>query len=419
VTRRQGHKPFGPDFWCAYAANTALMVSVSALFRFADFITFLGGSEYELGWIVGIGMIGAITMRVFQGLAIDRYGAGNIWLLSLALGCLSLLSHLWIDTLSSPAIYLARVFYTISLAGAFGASITFVSTTAPRHRTGEVIGALGSSGFVGIASGPVVADWLFTLDGSPRDRVDSMFVAAAIMSGLAFCLAWLATRMGHPRRVVRRRFPIVGVVRRYHPGPMLLVAIAMGVGIGIPFSFLRTFTAELGIEGIRNFFLMYAAVAFVVRICCRQLPDRWGVKRTLLLGLTFLSISMVSYLVVGGPRTLLIPAALGGLAHAFVFPAAVAGSSLAFPIWYRGIATTLILTMFDIGSLVGQPAVGSILTLAKRSGWPAYPTMFVSVSIFLLAVAIYYALRPKRAPRVRPKPATTPIERETPAMVET
>ena len=47
----------------------------------------------------------------------------------------------------------------------------------------------------------------------------------------------------------------------------------------------------------------------------------------------------------------------------FVWP----GESLAFPIWYRGIATTLILTMFDIGNLVGQPAVGSILTLAKRA----------------------------------------------------
>ena len=196
----------------------------------------------------------------------------------------------------------------------------------------------------------------------------------------------------------------------------------MGVGIGIPFSFLRTFAAELGIEGIRSFFLVYAAVAFVVRISCRQLPDQWGVKRTLLLGLSCLAISMVSYLCVTGPRTLLIPAALGGLAHAFVFPAAVAGSSLAFPIWYRGIATTLILTMFDIGSLVGQPAVGSILTLAKRAGWPAYPTMFVSVAVFLTGIASFYALRPKRVPRTRAKPAASANDLddlETPALVET
>ena len=43
------------------------------LFRYADFVTCLGGSEYELGWIVGVGMLGSIAMRIFQGVGIDRY----------------------------------------------------------------------------------------------------------------------------------------------------------------------------------------------------------------------------------------------------------------------------------------------------------------------------------------------------------
>ena len=85
-------QPFGAEFWCAYVANTSLMVAVSALFRYADFVTSLGGSEYELGWIIGVGMLGALAMRVFQGVGIDRYGAGRIWTVSLLLVMVSLLA---------------------------------------------------------------------------------------------------------------------------------------------------------------------------------------------------------------------------------------------------------------------------------------------------------------------------------------
>ena len=101
----------------------------------------------------------------------------------------------------------------------------------------------------------------------------------------------------------------------------------------------------------------------------------------------------------------MIPASLGGLAHAFVFPAAMSGGSLSFPIRYRGLATTLMLTMFDLGSLVGQPVVGSIVHFAKLFGWPAYPTMFVSVAIFLATVTVIFAISfQQKKMGVRPKP---------------
>lgn len=391
-TLNSARHPFGLYFWFAYAANTTLMIGVSALFRYADFVTSLGGDEYELGWIVGIGMLGAIAMRIFQGVGIDRYGAGNIWIVSVALVCVSLFAHTQVSSLNTPLVFLARILYTTSLAGAFGASITFVSSRAPDGRTGEMIGALGSSGFVGIALGPAVADWIFSLPGSQADHVNTMFLVAAGFSVLALVFTFLAIRFGERRSVVTRRLPMLKIIQRYHPGMILLVGIAMGIGISIPFSFLRTFAADLGIDNIRVFFLVYAIVAFTTRILCRRLPDRWGVRRTILLGLVCLTMSMLSYLVVKDVWSLIIPAATGGLAHAFVFPAAMSGGSLAFPIRYRGLATTLMLTMFDFGSLVGQPAVGSIVHFARQSQWPAYSTMFVIVACFLAGVTLIFGV---------------------------
>ena len=65
---------YGRDFWLAYFANTALIVCNSSLFHYFDFVSFLGGDEYNLGMITGIGMAGAVSCRFDQGKLIDRFG---------------------------------------------------------------------------------------------------------------------------------------------------------------------------------------------------------------------------------------------------------------------------------------------------------------------------------------------------------
>src|SRR5437016_6297132 len=71
---------YGRAFWLSYLALTSLMVAVSLMYRYADFITFLGGTELELGVVVGVGMVGSLLMRLAQGVGIDRYGSRHIWI---------------------------------------------------------------------------------------------------------------------------------------------------------------------------------------------------------------------------------------------------------------------------------------------------------------------------------------------------
>ncbi len=53
-----GCSPYDRSFWLAHAANTLVAVAAGLNYRYADFVTFLGGSELHLGWIVGVGMVG-------------------------------------------------------------------------------------------------------------------------------------------------------------------------------------------------------------------------------------------------------------------------------------------------------------------------------------------------------------------------
>jgi len=377
---------YGKTFWFAYLANTSLMATVSLLFRYGDFVGLLGGTEFLLGLIVGVGMIGSLVMRLFQGFAIDRYGPIRIWLFSLVGVISTVLAHVFLSSATGPGVFAARVIYQTSIAGAFGASIAFISLRSPPERMAEMVGMLGSSGFVGMFFGTQLGDWLCNAEQLERWHLDRLFVVATAVAMFALLCARLATwdevRLPRPKR----RPPMHWIIRRYHPGALLLLALAMGVGVGLPGTFLRPYTESLGIRSIGVFFGVYSVTAFTTRILTRRVPDRIGVGRAALLGMAFLIGSMFAYLAVDAAWQLAFPGVLAGIAHALLFPSVVAGGSRTFPIRYRGLAVTLTLGTFDLGNLVGMPLAGAI---AEHLGFSAmYVVMAVLLALFSTAFAI-------------------------------
>ncbi len=399
---------YGADFWLCYVANALLLVAVSVLFRYADFVLFFGGSERQLGMIVGVGMIGALAARLFLGVGIDRYGPRRIWLLSLALFVIAMGLHLVVTTMQSPLVYVARILMMTGIAGSVGSAFTYISLRVAAPRIAEIVGILGTSGFLGMAIGPTLGDLLFHGNVVTRMQVTRMFCVAALMGVLAMVSAGLATRAAV--RVPDRGTPppFWQLVWRYQPGTVLLVAAALGLAVGLPRIFLRAFTADRHIHGIMIFFLVYAAVAIVVRVTTRRLPERLGLHRVILIGLVVQSISMLFYLVVYHPWQLAIPAIAAGSAHALLFPSIVAAGAISFPSRYRGLATTLMFGMLDVGNLIGQPAIGNGLYLAQRIGLPRYPTMFIGVTILMLSITVIFAARQTRTDNTRSTSAGPP-----------
>lgn len=390
---------FGLSFWFCYLSNAMLMIGVSVLFRYADFVMYLGGSEWHLGVIVGVGMVGGLVVRLLLGAGIDRYGPRRIWLGSLAVFTLAALAHLLIQTVDGPAVYFVRILLAIGIAGSVGASLTYVSLRVPESRIAEIVGTLGTSGFVGLAIGPALGDLVFGDIAVTRAHIDRMFLWAALAGGVAFLAAFVATwqqvRAPAPQPLVS----LIPVIRRHHPGMFLLVAFAVGVGIGLPSIFVRAYAVKLQISGIQSYFLVYATIAFVVRFATRRLTQYIGIRPVVLMGLGALSLSMGLYLLVHEAWQLALPAVMAGCAHALLFPAIVSGGATSFPACHRGLATTLVLGVLDFGKLVGQPAIGNILYYTEQFGLPQYPTMFLLVASFLVAVGIIYVVFSREAPR--------------------
>src|SRR5690606_37368818 len=102
------------------------------------------------------------------------FGPRIFWLISVVLFVASILGHLTVTRIDSPLVYLLRILFTIGMAGAFGASITYVSLRVPQDRMAEMIGVLGSSGFLGMALGPTFGDWLLAHGAVERFEIDRM-----------------------------------------------------------------------------------------------------------------------------------------------------------------------------------------------------------------------------------------------------
>ncbi len=391
--------PYDRRFWLAYLANIQVMVAIAMLFRYADFVLLLGGSEWHLGWIVGIGMVGSLAVRLAMGQAIDTYGPRLIWLGAVVLFALVCFAHTAVATHQGPGIYLLRIAFSCAIAGIFGGSMTFVSSRVSVVRLAEMWGMLGTAGFLGIMIGPTLSDWLIGSGPLLRPQLDRMFVVAGLLGCGSVGFAYLATRGELPRPRRRQPASLLYLLRRYHPGTVLMVGIAMGIAIGFPNTFLRTFSADLAIPRIGLFFGVYAPAAILTRIATRRLPERFGPEPLIPLGLGGFMLSQLLFLLVRSEWQLILPGIGYGVSHAILFPCVVAAGSSAFPDEHRGVGNLLILAMFDLGILIGAPMVGIGLETARLAGLAPYPAVFLAVAATMGATAMVYRLTWRRGDR--------------------
>ncbi len=389
---------FGFPFWCAYIANAAVVTANGLMLRYVEFVKLHEASDYRLwlGTIVGVGMVGSLLMRLVQGGAMDRYGVRLLWVMSSALLVVTCLAHLLLTGVDNPAVFLLQIAYRTCLAGAFGSSMVYVSQRASPDRMAELVGTLGTSGFVGMVCGPMLGDLLFRYSATPAIAVQRMFLAAAGLGTATLVFAWLATRNVSPPVIRRQRPPIFWLLKRYYPGPVIWMGIAMGFGIGVATTFMADFAAAMNVSNISVYFTTFAVTAFITRLSIRQFPAKHGIRAMLLVGGASQILSFLLLLPVTREWHLIPPALFSGVAHAFLFPSVVAGGGTAFPVRYRGIGTTLMLGTLDVGTFLGAPIAGLILNVCRRLGLPAYPLTFLATAMLLTGVCVSYVIATRK-----------------------
>ncbi len=397
---------YGGSFWLAYAANLMLVCANSLTFRFAEFIASFGGSEKLTGEIVRAGLITAIVFRLGLGRAIDHFGTRLIWLISSLAYIVGGLMFLFPDRLSS-SIWLARIAYTTGLAGMFSCSIVHIQNQVPASRRTEIIGSLGSSGFVGTILGTQLVDLIFKFLPEGQSRFTAMFGGAAAL-GLAHAVVvfWLTRDDAHVQPTVTPG-PFRLMIR-YWPGPIIVVAAAQGAGMTVTMYFLTRYATAMKLSGIAPFFLVYSLTAFACRWIFRDWGASFGRHGMVLWGLAGLSCGQLLFLAVSSDWLLMLPATVCGFGHALLFPAIVSIGAGRFPVQYRGTGTTIVLGFTELGTALAAPPLGMLIDMGNVDGATrGFSWMFLTARKRVAGLTAVL-LRPDCRPPSRSRPASPP-----------
>lgn len=390
---------YNQGFWLAYLANLLLIMANSLTFRFAEFIAALGGTEELSGFIVSTGLIIAVFCRfMIIGRAIDHYGTRSVWLVASLVYILGGAAFL-IPNDPSVVIWGARIAYQIGLSAAMSCAMVHIQNQVPAHRRTEMIGSLGTSGFLGTIFGTQLSDLSFQLLPPGEWRFIAMFGGAACFGILHVVVVVRLTRNDKHRRPSETPAAHRLLVR-YWLGPIVFVAFAMGSSFSVTTIFLTRFATDLHLRGIGIFFLGYALTAFTCRFLTRRWGETVGRHRMVLWGLAGQAVGHWSLLLVTSDWRLLIPAISCGFGHALLFPAVVSVGAGRFPIPYRGSGTTLVLGFAELGTIISAPILGGIIVYGNQHyGTPyGFYGMFIVSGSFPLVAGIIYALTAARKP---------------------
>jgi MFS family permease len=388
---------YGPTFWLAYVANVLLVCANSLTFRFAEFVATLGGNEELSGEIIRAGLIAAILCRLGLGRAIDHYGPRLVWLVSSVVYIAAGAAFLIPDKLSY-AIWLARIAYSTGLAGMFSCSIVHIQNQVPAHRRTEVIGSLGSSGFVGTILGTQLSDLAFDILPPGTPRFVAMFGGAAGMGLIHAIVVFFLTRHDVHPRPTNAPGPF-RLLFRHWPGPVVLVAIAQGTSFVVTTLFLTRYATAMHLSGIALFFLIYSLTAFACRWIFRDWGTSFGRHQMVLWGLAGLTAGQFLFLLVTSDVLLILPGVVCGFGHALLFPAVVSIGAGRFPVKYRGSGTTLVLGFTELGTALAAPLLGMLIDSGNADGGTrGFSWMFMAAGATAGIAGVFYAATAARHP---------------------
>lgn len=374
---------YNRTFWLAYTANTLLVMANALTFRFAEFVKWLGGTEAVTGQIVSVGIVGSLLVRYTLGRDIDRHGVRRMWIgssLLFIVGCglMTLQQHLgW-------QVYAARAAFSIGLASMFATSISHIQQQVPTGRRTEVLGALGSSGFVGMILGAQLGDQLFLRMPVTQSLFTLLFGITTVLGcGYLAVVLHLSRDEQHAQPV---ETPAAHqLIVQYWPGPVVFIGLMMGVGFVVTTVFLTRHATELGLPGIRTFFTGYSVSAFLFRIITRTWSRSMGRHRLILMGLAG---HCIGHLLLGTVRQewhLVLPSICCGFGHALLFPCVVSLGAGRFPPQYRGSGTAITLGFMDLGVFLSAPVLGWVIDTF------GFVPMFLVSASTALVIGVYYA----------------------------
>ena len=333
-----------------------ILTSLSTFTLFASFyfllitlpiyIQKIGGTESEIGLIIGVFTISAVALRPFIGQEVDRRGRKIILIVGLLVFLISML--LYDYTKSVTSLLLLRVLHGVGWGAATTAATTLIADIAPPNRRGEAMGVFGMASNVAMAIGPALS--MILLQAYDFSILFSIGAGIALLS-LLLALPISETMVVHPKT------PLFSKEALFPSALMFTVSLTYGSIV----SFLSLFAQKQGIANPGIFFTVFAVTLILVRALAGKLSDIKGRKYVIIPGMVLISASLWVLSTASGLENFLAAALLYGLGFGLVHPSLMAYLVDTVSDKGRGAAMGTFTAAFDLGIGAGSIILGLVL----------------------------------------------------------
>ena len=371
------------NFFVASLANFFFFASLNAFSLLPLYIKTLGGTESQIGWIMGSYSLTAILWQPLAGAFVDRFGRKRFLLLGSALGLLASVGFAF-STHMDARFVVFRILQGIGYSTFYIANLTLVAEIVPPNRRGEAVGLFGISGLITIALSPALGEIVIHRAGY------SAFFLAAAAAAAGCLLTSLAFRNlpATPLKAVSSGPSFLIPSARILP-PILLTLV-FGLVSGAVFVFLPTYAMQAGLSRIGGFYVAYSVAAIGIRLTCGRLSDRWGRQRVILPALLLMGSGTLGLVWLVSPVGLLLVGTLTGMAHGLLFPALSAYAIDLADSEERGRSIGAFTTAMLLGNALASFIFGMV---AEQFG---YPTIYLLTS-GIVTITFFVFLRFHRA----------------------
>jgi MFS family permease len=374
------------DFVRATLINFAFFLALNGFVLLPLHIQALGGTEIEIGIIMGVYSGVGIFCQPLIGPWVDAMGRRLFMIVGTALVVLAALLAALVDSLG--VLFVARVLQGLGFSAYFVAMFSYVVDLVPPSQRGWALGIYGVSGFVATAVAPLVGELIVR-----RSGFRALFAVSAV---LALVPLALVLRLRETRGAAAAALPAPGWLRAGLEDVLqrhMVVTLFFGLGSGTIFAFLPTFAQSLEVAGLSLFYTAYAAAAIAVRVFGGRLIDTRG-RRAVIVPSMFLQMAAPALLAVVGvavTRTsttpvvpiLFVAGLVSGAAHGFLYPGLAALVTDLTPAARRATAVGVFSAMFLLGQTAGAVVFGAVAHALGYAALWAVLTMLLLVGAAL------------------------------------
>jgi MFS family permease len=343
----------------------------------------IGGTQRDVGYIMGAFTLSSTIMRAIAGALSDRYGRKRMMISGLVV----MVAVCLLYSLGRSVSYVGvlRVFHGMAFGLISTAIATMAADSLPTARMSEGIGYFGLAATVSMSLSPLIALWVVErFSYSLLFLILSGLVVATMICGL---LIKNNQKPFHTSGSTSLGKIAANLLERKSIFPTSMAFFISLVNSALLF-FVALYAAALGVAHIGLFFASSSICMAFSRPLSGRWADRGGANKVVLMGLSLMAASVIATGLTHSLVGFIIAGAFAGLGVGCSIPTLQAMAVRRAPVDRRGAATGTFFAAYDMGLGFGAIIWGMIVQASE------YRIMyFLAVIPLVLAGPIYWKFR--------------------------